>query len=163
MRQEYRKLLSYLRKLGHPALISDLREGFQVNDRTLRRWLLALCDEGQVEATGTNKGRRYRIATPQEVDPRVEDETLDALQQALLREAILDAVHGQTLALLIAERIRALLPAPARRGFVTGTLQRLQTMTAENAEALGIPPMVFKYWQQQQSDAESSSIDPPNP
>ncbi len=162
MRNEHRKLLSYLRKLERPALISELREGFQVNDRTLRRWLLTLCDEGQVEATGTNKGRRYRIATPQEADPRIEDETLDALQQALLREAIRDAACGQTLSLLLTERIRALLPAPARGGFVAGTLQRLQTMTAEDAESLGIPPIVFKYWQQQQSDTENSAIGPPN-
>jgi len=162
MRKEHRKLLSYLGKLEHPALISELREGFQVNDRTLRRWLLTLCDEGQVEATGTNKGRRYRIATPQEADPRIEDETLDALQQALLREAIRDAAYGPTLTLLLTERIRALLPAAARRGFVTGTLQRLQTLTTEDAESLGIPPIVFKYWQQQQSDTENSAIDLPN-
>ena len=162
MRLEHRKLLLHLRKLEHPALISELRDGFQVNDRTLRRWLLALCDEGRVEVTGTNKGRRYRIATPQEVDPRVEDETLDALQQALLREAIRDAACGRTLTLLLTERVRALLPAPARGGFVAGTLQRLQTMTAEDAESLGIPPIVFKYWQEQQSDTENPAIDPPN-
>ena len=162
MRLEHRKVLSNLRKLERPALISELREGFQVNDRTLRRWLLALCDEGRVEVTGTNKGRRYRIVTPQEVDPRVEDETLDALQQALLREAIRDAACGRTLTLLLTERVRALLPAPARGGFVTGTLQRLQAMTAEDAESLGIPPIVFKYWQEQQSDTENPTIDPPN-
>ena len=155
MRKEHRKLLSYLRKLGRPALISELREGFQVNDRTLRRWLLALCDEGQVEATGTNKGRRYRATTPREMDPGIEDETLDTLQQALLREAIRDAAHGRTLALLLAERIRALLPAPARKGFVDNTLQHLQAMTAEDAESLGIPPMVFKYWSQLQADTEN--------
>lgn len=154
MRQEHRKLLSYLRKLGRPALISELREGFQVNDRTLRRWLLMLCDEGQVEATGTNKGRRYQIATSQEADSRIEDGTLDALQETLLREAIHDAAYGQTLTILLTERIRALLPAPTRRGFVGNTLQRLQTMTAEDAESIGISPMVFKYWHRLQSFTE---------
>lgn len=155
MRQEHRKLLSHLRKLGRPVLISELREGFQVNDRTLRRWLLMLCDEGQVEATGANKGRRYQIATSQEADPRNEDGTLDALQEALLCEAICDAAYGQTLTIFLTERIRALLPAPTRRGFVGNTLQRLQTMTVEDAESLGISPMVFKYWHRLQSFAEN--------
>ena len=157
MRKEHRKLLSYLRKLGRPALISELREGFQVNDRTLRRWLLMLCDEGLVEATGTNKGRRYHVAKPREEGPRMEDGTLYALQQTLLREAIHDGVYGQTLAVLLTERTRALLPTPARRGFVGGILQHLQAMTAEDAELLGIPPMVFKYWHGLQSFTENPS------
>ena len=127
-----------------------------MHDRTLRRWLLALCDEGRVEATGTNKGRRYRIPTPREADPRIEDGTLDALQQTLLREAIRDAAHGQTLATLLTERARALLPAPARKGFVGGTLQRLRSMTAEDAESFGIPPRVFKYWRHLHSSTERS-------
>lgn len=155
MRKEHRKLLSYLRKLGYPVLISELRKGFQVNDRTLRRWLLTLCDEGQVEATGTNKGRRYQIAEPRETAPRIEDGTLDALQQALLHEAIHDAAYGQTLTILLTERTRTLLPAPARRGFVGNTLERLQSMTAKDAESLGISPMVFKYWHRLQSSAEN--------
>ena len=155
MRPEHRKLLSYLVKLGRPALISELREGFQVNDRTLRRWLLTLCDEGQVEATGTNKGRRYQITEPQKVDPQIEDGTLDALQQALLREVVRDAAYGQTLAILLMERTRTLLPAPARRGFVGNTLERLQSMTAKDAESLGISPMVFKYWHRLQSSTEN--------
>ena len=153
MRKEHRKLLSYLRKLGTPCLISELRGEFQVNDRTLRRWLLMLCDEGQVEATGTNKGRRYRIATLQEADPRIEDGTLDSLQETLLCEAIRDAAYGQTLEIFLAERIRALLPTPARKGFVDNTLQRLQAMTAEDAESLGISSKVFKYWHRLQSFA----------
>ena len=155
MRPEHRKLLSYLIKLGRPALISELREGFQVNDRTLRRWLLTLCDEGRVEATGTNKGRRYQIAEPQEVDPQIEDGTLDALQQALLCEAVRDAAYGRTLTILLTERTRALLPAPARRGFVDNTLERLQNMTDKDAESFGISPMVFKYWHRLQSSAEN--------
>lgn len=155
MRQEHHRLLSLLRKLGSPALISDLRDGFDVNDRTLRRWLLALCDEGQVEATGTNKGRRYRIAESQVENPRIEDETLDGLQEALLREAIHDAACGQTLAILLSERIRALLPTPTRRGFIGNTLERLETMTPEEAESLGISPMVFKYWHRLQSSPEN--------
>ena len=155
MRPEHRKLLSYLVKLGRPALISELREGFQVNDRTLRRWLLTLCDEGQVEATGTNKGRRYQIADPQEVDPQIEDGTLDALQQALLREVVRDVAYGRTLTILLTERTRALLPAPARRGFVDNTLERLQNMTDKDAESFGIRPMVFKYWHRLQSSAEN--------
>lgn len=139
-------------------MISELREGFQVNDRTLRRWLLALCDEGQVDATGTNKGRRYQIAKPRETAPRTQDGTLDALQQALLREVVHDAVCGQTLAILLAERTRTLLPTPARKGFVGNTLQRLQTMTIEDAESMGIPPMVFKYWHRLQSSVEKPGL-----
>ena len=155
MRQERHKLLSRLEKLGRPALISELREGFHVNDRTLRRWLLALCNEGEVEATGSNKGRRYRIAMPREEDPWVEDETLDALQEALLREAIRDTVYGRTLTILLTERIRTLLPAPVRPGFIDNTLQRLQSVTSQEAELLGISPEAFERWRHLQCSIES--------
>ena len=155
MRQENRKLLRDMEILGYPALISELRKGFQVNDRTLRRWLLALCAEGKVEATGTNKGRRYRIVAPQETDQKIRDETLDTLQQKLLYEAIGDAAYGHTLAILISERVRACLPAPARKGFVDNVLLRLRAMTAPEAESLGISPMVFKYWRSLQLPPEN--------
>lgn len=149
MSQEQHKLLSKLEKIGRPALISELREGFRVNDRTLRRWLLALCDEGEVEATGSNKGRRYRLAGPPKTEPQIKDRTLDELQQELLREAIRDTVCGRTLAILFTERIRTLLPAPVRPGFIDNTLQRLQSVTSREAESLGISPEVFEHWRHQ--------------
>lgn len=161
MRKEHRKLLSNLQKIGSPALVSELREGFRVNDRTLRRWLLMLCDKGKVEATGTNKGRRYQLAVPQEAEPHIQDGTLDTLQQELLLEAIHDAAYGRTLTILLAERVRAVLPAPARKGFASAVLQRLQTMTAQEAESLGISPIVFKYWHRLQSSIENPTNMPP--
>ena len=155
MRQERHKLLSRLEKLGRPALISELREGFRVNDRTLRRWLLALCDEGEVEATGSNKGRRYQLAAPPKTDPQIEDGTLDELQQELLREAIRDTVCGRTLTILLKERIRTLLPAPVRPGFIDNTLQRLQSVTSQEAESLGISSEAFERWRHLQCSLES--------
>ena len=155
MRKEHREILSRLGKIGRPALISEFRNGFPVNDRTLRRWLLMLHDEGRVEAIGTNKGRRYRLAGERETEPRIEDATLDALQQALLREVIRDAACGRTLTALLTERARTFLPAPDRRGFVGNTLRRLQAMTVEDAGSLGISPVVFEYWRRSQSSAES--------
>lgn len=155
MRQERHKLLCQLEKLGRPALISELREGFRVNDRTLRRWLLALCDEGEIEATGSNKGRRYRLAAPPKTAPQIEDGTLDELQQELLREAIRDTVYGRTLTILLTERIRTLLPAPVRPGFIDNTLQRLQSVTSQEAESLGISPEAFERWRHLQCPIES--------
>ena len=156
MREEYHRLLSYLDELGRPALISELRKGFQVNDRTLRRWLLELCDEGKVEATGANKGRRYQLAPPPEADLQAVDETLDGLQQDLLREAIRDAVCGHTLTILFAERTRSLLPAPARPGFISSTLQHLQAMTGEKATSLGVSPEAFARWRRLQSEQQDA-------
>ena len=155
MRQERNKLLSKLEKLERPALISELREGFRVNDRTLRRWLLALCDEGEIEATGSNKGRRYQLAAPPKTDPQIEDGTLDELQQELLREAIRDTVYGRTLTILLTERIRTLLPTPVRPGFIDNTLQHLQSMTSQEAESLGISPEAFERWRHLQCSIES--------
>lgn len=155
MRQEQLKLLSKLKKLGQPALISELREGFHVNDRTLRRWLLILCDEGEVEATGSNKGRRYRLAAPPKTDPQIKDGTLDELQQELLREVIRDTVCGRTLTILLTERIRTLLPTPVRPGFIDNTLQRLQSVTSQEAESLGISPETFERWRHLQCPIES--------
>ena len=155
MRQERHKLLSMLGKLGRPALISELRQGFRVNDRTLRRWLLALCDEGEVEAIGSNKGRRYQLAAPPKADPQIEDGTLDELQQELLCEAIRDAVYGRTLTILLTERIRTLLPASVRPGFIDNTLRRLQSVTSQEAESLGISPEAFEHWRHLQCSTES--------
>ena len=155
MLQGRHKLLSKLKKLGRPALISELREGFHVNDRTLRRWLLALCDEGEIEATGSNKGRRYRLAAPPKTDLQIEDGTLDELQQELLREAIHDTVYGRTLTILLTERIRPLLPTPVRPGFIENTLQRLQSVTSQEAESLGISPEAFERWRHLQCSIES--------
>ncbi len=149
------KLLSILEKIGSPARISELREAFPVHERTLRRWLLALCDEGKVEAIGVNKGRRYRLAAAEEADPRIEDGTLDALQQDLVCEALRDAVCGHTLTTLLTERIRTLLPAPVRPGFIHNTLQRLQSMTAREAESLGISREAFDRWRHLQCSTES--------
>lgn len=155
MGQERHKLLYKLEKIGKPALISELRQGFHVNDRTLRRWLLALCDEGKAEATGSNKGRRYRLVAPPKTDPRIEDGTLDELQQELLREVIRDTVYGHTLTILLTERIRTLLPAPVRPGFIDSTLQRLQSATSQEAESLGITQEAFNRWRHLQCPVES--------
>ena len=111
----------------------------------MRRWLLDLCAEGQAVATGTNKGRRYQ-ATTQEAVPATPDTTLESLQQDLVREVVRDGVRGHTLNLLLTERVRALLPAPARARFIDSTLENIRSLTQPEAEALGISPEMFKYW-----------------
>ncbi len=163
MRGERRKLLLMLKKAGRSVPISEIREGFEVDDRTLRRWLLALRDEGRVEAIGDNKGRRYRLAPSRETGPGIEDGTLEELQRELLREAIRDAASGRTLTVLLAERVRELLPAPARAGFIKTTLSRLRAMTTEEAEALEIPPMMFQYWRRAQTSAQCQENQTPPP
>ena len=145
MLQKHDELLDKLESIGRPASISELREGFQVDARTVRRWLLELCAEGKIVATGINKGRRYQ-ATVQEAGQAPPNETLESLQRDLAREAIRDGAHGRTLAILLTERVRAHLPASARRSFVDSTLKSIQSLTQPKAESLGISPEMFKYW-----------------
>lgn len=51
-----------LRKLNRPASISEIGEGLDIPERTLRRWLGRLVDEGFAESHGEKKGRRYTIS-----------------------------------------------------------------------------------------------------
>lgn len=51
-----------LRELRRPASISEIGDGLQIPERTLRRWLGRLVDNGFAQAYGQKKGRRYVIS-----------------------------------------------------------------------------------------------------
>jgi hypothetical protein len=51
-----------LRELSRPASISEIGEGLEIPERTLRRWLSRLVDTGFARAYGQKKGRRYVIS-----------------------------------------------------------------------------------------------------
>ncbi|WP_308874470.1 Fic family protein [Thiothrix subterranea] len=55
-------LLQILRKLDKPAAISDILPHLDITERTLHRWLAEAVTSGQIQATGTKRGRRYTVA-----------------------------------------------------------------------------------------------------
>jgi len=53
-------LLDHLKQFTSPTAFSAIADGLDTPDRTLRRWLSKLVEQGLIEASGERKGRRYR-------------------------------------------------------------------------------------------------------
>ena len=161
LRPQHEVLLNRLRSLGRGAAVSELAEGFDVTLRTLRRWLQELCERGLVEASGVNKGCRYRAldpvpapgeaAAPARLGP-------EELRRRLVREIAADRVPWPTVRLLAAERARAHLPPDRREAFVVELLQLLRLMTPEEARTLGADPAAFARWQRRLREADEQAL-----
>ncbi len=62
MSDEKSLLLNHLKQFTSPTAFSTIAAGLETPDRTLRRWLSKLVEQGLIEASGERKGRRYHYA-----------------------------------------------------------------------------------------------------
>jgi len=62
MSDEQSLLLNHLKQFTSPTAFSTIAAGLETPDRTLRRWLSKLVEQGLIEASGERKGRRYHYA-----------------------------------------------------------------------------------------------------
>ncbi|MEH6450834.1 MAG: Fic family protein, partial [Oleispira sp.] len=62
MSDEQSLLLNHLKQFTSPTAFSMIAAGLETPDRTLRRWLSKLVEQGLIEASGERKGRRYHYA-----------------------------------------------------------------------------------------------------
>ena len=62
MSDEQNLLLNHLKQFTAPAAFSAIADGLDTPDRTLRRWLSKLVEQGLIVASGERKGRRYHYA-----------------------------------------------------------------------------------------------------
>ncbi|MBU2709281.1 Fic family protein [Zooshikella marina] len=53
------ELLEHLKQFTQPVALRDIKKGLDLPERTLRRYLAQLVDEGKIQAEGKLKGRRY--------------------------------------------------------------------------------------------------------
>ncbi|MFT4908498.1 MAG: Fic family protein [Oleispira sp.] len=73
MSDERSLLLNHLKQFTTPTAFSAISTGLSIPDRTLRRWLSNLVEQGFIKAVGERKGRRYYyvLAEGEELlDPR---------------------------------------------------------------------------------------------
>ena len=73
MSDEHSLLLNHLKQFTTPTAFSAISAGLSIPDRTLRRWLSNLVEQGLIKAVGERKGRRYYyvLAEGEELlDPR---------------------------------------------------------------------------------------------
>ncbi len=75
MSDEQSLLLDHLKQFTSPTAFSVIADGLDTPDRTLRRWLSKLVEQGFIEASGERKGRRYVYAgrDSQILEPLVRD------------------------------------------------------------------------------------------
>lgn len=62
MSDEQSLLLNHVKQFTAPTAFSVIAAGLETPDRTLRRWLSKLVEQGLIEASGERKGRRYHYA-----------------------------------------------------------------------------------------------------
>ena len=161
LRPQHEVLLHRLRSLGRGAAVSELAAGFDVTLRTLRRWLQELCELGLAEASGVNKGRRYRaldpLPAPGAAAPPARLGPAD-LRRRLVREIAADQAPWASARLLAAERARAHLPPDRREAFAAELMQLLKIMTPAEAQALGADPAAFARWRRRLRETDEQAL-----
>ncbi len=80
--EELNSILACLRDIGQPVAIGELQDQLDValHPKTLQRRLNRLIERGEVIASGTKKGRKYRLATMYQNFP------IDTLEQCSIAE-----------------------------------------------------------------------------
>ncbi len=67
-------LLDHLKQFTSPTAFSAIADGLDTPDRTLRRWLSKLVEQGLIEASGERKGRRYRYVLQDSQDSLIHED-----------------------------------------------------------------------------------------
>ena len=156
----FEQLCAKSEALSLPELLALLPAGFA--ERSVRRWLSELANEGRIAKTGRKRGTRYR-ALADSRDATVEASGFDAVRfryRRQRREAVAGIVADVAVGEALTERIRgaaAAVPAEDRQAFVEDLREDLAALSPPRIAGLGVSGQQLRTWLAAQSEAGTAA------